>query len=627
MNDGDEEIVLDKLKIALDLVETLKSENEAYKDNFDQLKVSHDRLQDRFDGMSREFEVTLKEKSALENQCAEQETQYKLQIATKTKEVDELRNAGPKPKDIELLRLKITDELEKQQQKKWALLSKETEKYRESYYKLRRDHELVKADYERVCTESETVQEELKHAHQEEIKAYESKLNAVRESLENMSDITRLHAAQRENLELQTKLKNLLSELEEIRAEKENLRIEYEQQERNSRRKLTDEVAHAKMIAAEKEGLQAKLSSLENHMVVYLRQQDQLTEENARLAKELDKTRNTLEETIHKFNVESSDLKMTAVKERNEAQNALNDVKQKLNEVKSSLKTSNETVHELRQRLSTHEKESLERLQLVREEEWEKISRLEAEKCALEKKLALLTQENIDITSSMESHKSDLLRDMSQLKKEVQTLFTTNESLSAQLQNAVAEREKAIVQTEELRARVADAESRLAEASRDVEAGKGVEMGLRQKISSLELSLQSTQGQVTQLTEHLEKERVAYQHDMERHRSNWAKEKYALQQRLDDARRERGSLLERMEDLERTLEQHSKQYRAKITQWKQKVDKYRVEVHNLRKSLTEEKEKAALLAHETRQRHTDFMLLLQSEGMLTIEAPPPSISV
>jgi hypothetical protein len=115
------------------------------------------------------------------------------------------------------------------------------------------------------------------------------------------SDLERLRSCQREKTELELRATALLGELEELRAEKEKLRLDIEQEERTHKRQLADQIAESKLYHSEKQSLKSKSDSQEEDLRVSVRKQDELQQENTKLKRELDRTVSRLEENGHKF--------------------------------------------------------------------------------------------------------------------------------------------------------------------------------------------------------------------------------------------------------------------------------------------------------------------------------------
>lgn len=93
----------------------------------------------------------------------------------------------------------------------------------------------------------------------------------------------------------------MLLELDELRAEKEKLRLDFEQDERTHRRQLGDQIAETKLFHSEKESLKSKSDAQEEELRMSQRKQDESQQEKTKLKRELDKTISRLEESGHKF--------------------------------------------------------------------------------------------------------------------------------------------------------------------------------------------------------------------------------------------------------------------------------------------------------------------------------------
>lgn len=92
-----------------------------------------------------------------------------------------------------------------------------------------------------------------------------------------------------------------MAELDELRAEKEHIRTEFEQAERAHKRQIADQLSESKLFLSEKDTFKSKSDSLEDEIKISQRKVDELQQENTNLKRELDKTVNRLEENGHKF--------------------------------------------------------------------------------------------------------------------------------------------------------------------------------------------------------------------------------------------------------------------------------------------------------------------------------------
>ncbi|KAI9003091.1 hypothetical protein BC832DRAFT_91098 [Gaertneriomyces semiglobifer] len=211
------EILLEKLRVALSLVETLTKENDAYKENFEQLKNAHDRLQEQYDSLGRECELTSKDKASIETQTAEQLAYFKAQLDNKSREVDSLKGRIPLAKEMELAHLKAVHQMQEDNERRWKQMVTETEKFRSLYYNLRRNYEVAMTDIERERAQMTGKLKELEEDYQVEMNALEEKMMELRQRLEAAGDTKHIRELQRVNTEVQLKIQALLSEVEELR--------------------------------------------------------------------------------------------------------------------------------------------------------------------------------------------------------------------------------------------------------------------------------------------------------------------------------------------------------------------------------------------------------------------------
>jgi hypothetical protein len=197
------------------------------------------------------------------------------------------------------------------------------------------ESELKIAELERRISEND-------RNHQDEIVCLESKIQLLQSELADTSQVERLRVTQRERIELELRVKSMLQEIEEIRQEsklmlravKEGIRLEYEQEERTHKRQLVDLVSASKNVQAEKESLQAKCNILEEEVRITDRKKNELLEENNRLRKELDKNMSLLEENAHKHNMALSNAHMNLMKQKNESDHQIQDLCNKITSLK-----------------------------------------------------------------------------------------------------------------------------------------------------------------------------------------------------------------------------------------------------------------------------------------------------
>ncbi|KAI8822544.1 uncharacterized protein EV422DRAFT_524419 [Fimicolochytrium jonesii] len=612
--------VLEKLRVALDLVETLRSENEAFKENFDTLKLNHERLQERQADLTTEFDIIAKEKAVLETQTTDLATHFHTQLEQNRKELEAARAKIPNPKDLELVRLRTVREVEARRVKAWREIEKETEKYRSLYYALRRDHELAKADIDRERAQTSSKLKEMENLYQDELAALEARTLELRQTLDSAGDTRRMRELQRHNADLQLKVASLLPELEELRASKEKLQLTLDQTTRLHTRKLLDETSYGKALQSEKDALAARVTALSNELDQARRSLDAVTEGNNELRKEVERVKSLGEEGVHVYKVKVSDMNLAALKERNQYENAIADLKVKLTDFESQNKSAAESLQSFRHRLADAEKDALEKCRLAREEEWGKKAQVEAERDHLQSDLTTLKEHLAHLESQHTLSRRDLQNELSTLKSSNRALQSHNESLAKSAADAAAALEKANREVERVSRELKEAEGQAAEAGAVGERERREVERLRSDLQKAESALQSLQAELDQATALSAEEREAYVTRSERAKSTWTREKQTLSQKLELAVKEKQDWEDKTRELEDLLQRSQQLFKTKVQSIKGRAKEYKEEVGRLRKTVDIQARRADAITKEIHQRQNDFLGLLRNEGVVEASA-------
>ncbi|KAI8895926.1 hypothetical protein BC833DRAFT_131093 [Globomyces pollinis-pini] len=262
------ESMIEKLKTALNLVDVVKKENEVYKENFEKLSTNLKSIQDKNEKLIKEMTVNTNEKNQLEKDLEDYKDKSKKRLQEKDKEIHELLTNPPPLKEIELLKIQMKQDIEHSQKSKFDLIDRECSKFRNLYYKVRREMEATIIDSDSKVNELNRTMEIDQRHHQEELSNLKAQIVLLQQTAgtdnvvlwkDETSDIERLRITQREKQELELRVKSLLNELDQVRGEKEDLRILFEQEERNHKRQLADYISTSKSLHSEKDSLQSKV--------------------------------------------------------------------------------------------------------------------------------------------------------------------------------------------------------------------------------------------------------------------------------------------------------------------------------------------------------------------------------
>jgi len=342
---------------------------------------------------------------------------------------------------------------------------------------------------------------------------------------------------------------------------------------------------------------------------------ERLVEENQRETKEASSLKVRLEEAVHRFSIEISDLKMAFLKEKADLTNTIEDQKKKINEVKSTLKNSVDNVRDLKARLSTCDREYIDKLRVVREEEWSKISKIDSEKQELERQLSQSKQALQDADHREESFKKESNAEINKLRRQLTSSKVEHDETESQNQMLSSERERISLQLDQVQSRVSEFEHSNALLSRELEGKERTEQGQREKIASLESCISALRSEIATSDENAQKEIRAYQHNNDRQLTMLSNEKNNLLASFSTIQAENLSLVDKLRELEDTLDKQQSTYKQKLSHMKTKAKEFKSEAQTLKMSLHSETQKSADRIREAKIREMDFRKLLQNENL------------
>ncbi|KAJ3211410.1 hypothetical protein HDU82_005974, partial [Entophlyctis luteolus] len=356
----------DTLQVALKLVDALKSENETIKSELEKLKDSHAKL--------------IEGQNALQKKIGEIESHWKGQLEAKTTELKK-KNAVD-PKEIDLLRIQISTEIESSCEKRLRKAEDDAEKLKAILFSLKRENEIMREDSISKDNTHSSIIRDLQSSHMDEIASFEQKIKELQGNIE----------------------------IEEVRSKKEMAAVEYEQRERILNRRFLEESSNSKSIRIEKEALQVKINSLQEEISSLKKSYDSATEDAAASKKEILKMKSLLEETKHQSSnsVELNETKVSHLKAVKNLDIQISDMKSKLLDESINLKTAKETIQSIRTKLAENEKAAAQAVIEARDEEQSKLNKLVAEKAAVEHQLLELNKAMDQIRNSEAAAKHSL---------------------------------------------------------------------------------------------------------------------------------------------------------------------------------------------------------------------------
>eukprot|EP01116_Phalansterium_solitarium_P009151 TRINITY_DN23184_c0_g1_i1.p1 TRINITY_DN23184_c0_g1~~TRINITY_DN23184_c0_g1_i1.p1 ORF type:complete len:699 (-),score=153.70 TRINITY_DN23184_c0_g1_i1:195-2291(-) len=301
-----------QLHEALRLAEQLRDENEDLRANFEQLRERHMQVQEHTEQYKKNFIDATKSKRYLEDQYEERVSALEAELAQRTAEVENLRQSHIPGKEIDLIRLKIAEELDGIHKKEMKQYLLELEKWRNNFHTLKREHELLKTHTEHQKTEFEMIHNESEDAHKEALASLNAQLSALRAQLSSGdgSEADRARKVQKEATELRNLNHALQEEVDEIRADNMRLKGQVEDQDKAHQRQLREERLHAQSIANQNETLSAKVVQYESERKELMRLHEEVSERLHASETHAAQVNNQLEDALQSVTNEHSNLKL-----------------------------------------------------------------------------------------------------------------------------------------------------------------------------------------------------------------------------------------------------------------------------------------------------------------------------
>ncbi|XP_031563068.1 centrosomal protein of 83 kDa-like [Actinia tenebrosa] len=426
---------------------------EKLKTTYETLKIEHLQLQDACQRKDSDIIGAREEAKKVQEECQDIIKRLRSERDSKIQECEELRTQVVTPSKLEMMRIKLLEEIEEPYRERFQLMEAEINNYRSDFNKLRYDYSFLKSEYEHEQTQHKQIVEELQAQYEIDVTSLRKERDALlqKQQQEVPSDAQRARNLQRENTQLHMKLKNLLAELEEIRSQRENAGLQSDHVSRLQARQVSELTAKCKSLETERDSLQQQCKTLQTELEKKHQEQDQLTEEIHQLEKENMSIKSKLEEASHKHKVEISNLRMSLTKNKGDLERERDELQAQIDNCNHKIEVLKRTIDHLKNSLDEKEKEVSKRVQEVKEKEWEKIAQLEQSKLQLETSLAQMERAKLDLDAACQDkmeameEKARLATDNKiQMEKECSVLksqIKENENLANEL-----EREKASYQ-------------------------------------------------------------------------------------------------------------------------------------------------------------------------------------
>jgi len=412
---------LERLTQLETMVAELRIRIEKYRTMYETIKTEHADLEEVKSRKENELTSVKDEMLTMQKRFQELLNQARMETDVKIQECEELRMHVLTPQRVEVLRVKLQEEAEASYKQKLETADLELDKYRSDFNKLRYEYSFLKSEYEHEQNRTKTILEELRAQHQIEIEVLNKDKEDLIDQLRRMdeqNDAQKIRILQKDNAQLNMKVKSLLDELDEIREKREASGLQSDHVSRLQARQLTELSGHCKSLEMERDGLKMQLDRVQNELERTTKQQDTASHNLILAERENQRIRGEMEELIHTHKVEMSDLKLSLTRDKGELERQCDTLNSQAQTNKNRILVLQQNIDDLKEALSRKEEEIALRVQEVKEKEWEKISKLENYKLQAESQLAENERQRSDLESTQNLRLEKLNEQMKKLADE-----------------------------------------------------------------------------------------------------------------------------------------------------------------------------------------------------------------
>lgn len=143
---------------ALELVSKLRVEKDTIRADFEELRVVHLELQQETAALRLDLAENIRLREDFQRQHDAIVSTWETELESRAKDIMELQEKLLSQENIELLRVRLIDELEAPHQEHAANLEQEVERFRGLYHKVRREYEMLREQHEHQRVHSQQFQ-------------------------------------------------------------------------------------------------------------------------------------------------------------------------------------------------------------------------------------------------------------------------------------------------------------------------------------------------------------------------------------------------------------------------------------------------------------------------------------
>ncbi|XP_019633457.1 PREDICTED: centrosomal protein of 83 kDa-like [Branchiostoma belcheri] len=542
-----------------------KMRSEQHKTNYETLKAEHTRLQDEHILLQEQLRGLRESHTSVQAECQTLIAQARLEVSQKIALIEELKSQVMSSQRLEMIRVQVREEVEGPYRERISKLDGELDKLRTEMNQLRYEHSFLKSEYEHQQTEHKRIVEETTLKYEAEIMDLRKDREAIlaRQQEEEDHDSQRVRTLQKENAQLHLKVKGLLTELEEIRAQRESSGMQSDHVSRLQAKQLAETTASLRAAESEKQSLKMRCERLQQDLDAALDQQSKLSSQLGDVQREHMAIRHKYDEISHKHKLEVTNMKMETVKRTGELERERDQLRSETEGIRTQLEVLQQTIERQSAELADKERELVRRVQAARDEEGEKLIKLQTEQMEMDAKMAEMERQRLEDESTKmaereraEEKVNEAMRRKDAAEREVQELNSRPREIQPTVttvtipsierwsfslcisRGRVQQQQSIQREAETERANNSELRQRLQEAQAQLRNMSGAEHDLAAENRSLKQAVDRLKDELRAAREAADKAQTEATKGVNEKRLAWLEERQALERRVEDLERE-----------------------------------------------------------------------------------------
>lgn len=434
------------------LCQALKSENDNLKGAYATVKTDLLKMRAKYQDARRTMLEEAEARVSVEKKHEDLVAQWRQQLEAKAEEFDELQRTLSVPRDLDMLRMKIQEEMEVPHNAKVAELKAQCEEATKRFNNTWREHTLLKVEFEQFTADQAKEAESVYEAHKTTVAELKRQLAQAHEAAERPTSDDAVRALKRELDASKTRLKHLESELADLRQAKEDAVVAREEAALAHSREVTELVGRLRVGELDKDTFKRRAESASDELTRTTKalaeaksRLDVATKDIERGAAALVSKDRELEDMAKEHGRALDDLRAEAGRERDATM-------RQLNEANARARALDEANGALEKAAKEAEAAHAEQMLAATEAARDKAAALEAEVAAKNEELAEISERHMAADDNRAETVARLQAKVESLREEMSHHSKEKASLEARLKEAKESASASIDELEELRA-------------------------------------------------------------------------------------------------------------------------------------------------------------------------------